>query len=409
MKKYIKFGLQFFLTFFVNPFFSIYIITIFKETYSYKNRLLIFILIISFTLFFFSREYGIQFTEGSDDDIPNYLWMYKSNMYVSFLEIFSRFIQNPGQNEPIWHGFWWFFINFGLSDYYFVFLHCFLNISLVFILLLQISRLGKINLLRLLIVYLFLTPISIESIGFLWRQQIAFSLFMIGCLFYFDNKLKYRGMIILLLSTLIHISTVFYFIFLFFIRSINHFFPVETKLIKTLKCTVYLFIIWLSLIFIINFISSMGLDFVAKYYEGSGFVLSSLITAYIFYSISLYTYIKKQLDKFDSFILQLSLIIFSIPLLFPSASGIYIRLISFVAPVTGLVVFRVFTADLSIKSSNSLISCIYFLGLLRIFLQTNSQVGFFRFLAFGNFFDISMGLFKMILSNFPGNVDLTGI
>jgi hypothetical protein len=153
----------------------------------------------------------------------------------------------------------------------------------------------------------------------------------------------------------------------------------------------------------------MGLDFVAKYYEGSGFVLSSLITAYIFYSISLYTYIKKQLDKFDSFILQLSLIIFSIPLLFPSASGIYIRLISFVAPVTGLVVFRVFTADLSIKSSNSLISCIYFLGLLRIFLQTNSQVGFFRFLAFGNFFDISMGLFKMILSNFPGNVDLTGI
>ena len=78
---------------FVNPIFSILLITYFSIENKFSKSLTLIFLVTSISLFFFNRKFDVNFYIDSTYDVPNYLSYYLNLSTLSIVDIFDNFIK----------------------------------------------------------------------------------------------------------------------------------------------------------------------------------------------------------------------------------------------------------------------------------------------------------------------------
>jgi len=349
---------------------------------------------LSFTLFFFFREYGVDWSAVASDDIPGYVWLYEQNYLVSFSGIFSRFLEIPESNEPLWQIPWWLVLHaFDASEKTFTFLHYLVVFLAIFV---SFFVLSKRYFIAFSLVYFFITPLSIDSATYLWRQQLAFSLFLIGCGFYMV-KGKSFGKWLIYLSPLMHLSLIFFVgIFLAF-ELYKKYVGLDGTLKFLLIAILNLFAIAIVAPLAFSVLDSIGFSRLESYLEGSADDQVG-----VFLSISLYcvllilAHLKFKSDELNSFFAVVLLATFGVVLAFPAATGVYLRFLIFAFPLYGLYFFRSYLMNFSLRWFLPVIIFALVSGTIRIYRPTLNDEGVVRFLAYGHAFDPFMGVAKML-------------
>jgi len=377
----------------VNPFLSLFIISILSVKFKIPKIPFLIFVTVSLTLFYFSREYGVQWAVSSDD-VPSYISLYHSNASLQLTEIFTRFLSSPVSNEPIWHSFFSILLNvFGINDNTFVFIHYFLIIFLFFIALINISRKYFIV---LALAYFFLTPMSLDSIFHIWRQQLAFSFFLIGIAIYLI-KGKKSGLYFIFLSPLIHLVTLFFVISFILFNWLK-----KTKLISS-KLGFILFVSLICLLYVeavssvINLFSMINITRITNYFESGGdYVFRSFIISSFFMVFFLITNTFFYNDNFNKYIILVNTIIAAILFAFPSAFSIFTRLNYFAMPLVSVYLVRWYLFNFSTKWIKVVVFIIFITGMLRIIPSITGKNASAQFLAYGNPLDPFMGFLKML-------------
>ncbi len=351
---------------------------------------------LSFTLFFFFREYGVDWSAVASDDIPGYVWLYEQNDLVSFSGIFSRFLEIPGSNEPLWQIPWWLVLHaFDASEKTFIFVHYLVVFLAIFV---SFFVLSKRYFIAFSLVYFFITPLSIDSATYLWRQQLAFSLFLIGCGFYMV-KGKSFGKWLIYLSPLMHLSLIFFVVIFLAFELYKKYVGLDGTLKFLLIAILNLFAIAIVAPLAFSVLGYIGFDRLESYLEGSADDQVG-----VFFSISLYcvllilAHLKFRNDELNSFFAVVLLATFGIVLAFPSATGVYLRFLIFAFPLFGLYFFRGYLINFSRNWFLPVIVFAFVSGTIRIYRPTLNDEGVARFLAYGHAFDPFMGTLKMFIS-----------
>ena len=162
----------------VNPFLALFLLALVAMFHRVPTISFIIPASIAFAVFFYSREYGIEWYAGSTDDIPQYIEMYRMNHGISFSDLMLRFFDTPSGNEPLWHLPWWILKN-GLdaADNTFIFLHYLVIFLMLF---LALHSLSSRYLVPFVLVYFFLIPISVDGVAHIFRQELASFIFLAG-------------------------------------------------------------------------------------------------------------------------------------------------------------------------------------------------------------------------------------
>lgn len=375
-----------------NPFFALFISALISIKFELPKFSFLLISCISFSMFFYLREYDVIWS-ASSDDVPTYVLLYFSNKGISFVEIFYRFLQSPGNNEPLWHFPFWILLNiFKGSESTFIFIHYFLIFFLLFFSLIFLSNRYFII---LIFGYFFLAPVALDSVFHIWRQQIASSIFLLGTISYFVKKNR-KGLYLIFLSPLIHLVCLFFvaiFIYFNFLR--------KKKIIETnTKFIFFVFLISISFVLLfnlgINILASFNLDRVLMYAEDSEsdqfrllIVLSFLIGAMIL------THIKYKSDDLNKFLIIITFVVTSMSIAFPNASSIFGRLAYFTVPLTAVYFIRWFLINMPRKYFILFVFFILFSGMYRIVPLITEKRASVQFLAFNHPLDLFMGIIKM--------------
>src|SRR5262245_16246462 len=112
------------LCFFLNPFLVLFVLAAIAVYWRVPESAFFVAVPVAFSLFFYFREYGVDWAFSSSDDVPNYVFLYQQNALIDFFGIIPRYFGEPGTGEPLWHMLWWPLINlFDASDETFIFLH----------------------------------------------------------------------------------------------------------------------------------------------------------------------------------------------------------------------------------------------------------------------------------------------
>lgn len=397
MKKYILHLSTCLIFFIFNPFLCITALAIFNTKIKIPRLPFIFFASLSFALFFYNREYGIYWYADSIDDVYVYISMFQSNEGLGFFEIFIRFFNSPFSNEPLWHLPWWFGLNFlNMNENQFIFSHYLLIFILLFY---TFSMLSKRYFVILIFVYFFLSVISLDSIAHIWRQQIAFTIFLLGISLYFADKKK-LGKLLVISTTFIHLSSLI-FCFIFFITI----FCIRKGLFNNkLKATLFLLLsLPLSTLMsylIIYFLDSIGLSRVLFYFLDGDINLIRiylLIGVYAVPQILSFYFLKN--DDLNKVLLMVCFSVFSIIVAFPGASSFYGRLLMYILPIWAIYFYRIFYFNFNpIYRSPwhiAIIFTIFSIGFYRIYNPTLNDYGVMSFLAYGGAFDPLMGLLKI--------------
>jgi hypothetical protein len=379
----------------VNPFLALFILAATSVFHRVPAIPFIISASISFAAFFYFRKYGIDFSPTSDDDIPRYLFFYSDNASLPFLDIFSRFVESPGNNEPLWHVLWWPLLNvFNGSDNTFVFAH---YLAIFLALFVSFATLSRRFFVLLPFCYFFLTPSSIITVTHIWRQQLAFSIFLTGIGLYVVSR-KNMGKWLIYISPLMHLSAVF-FVAVFLIHEFykKHWGSHGKRTFAILLVLVCAALPGVSLI-VFDLLDSIGLERILSYLEGSGDD-----RLYVFVSVSVYAvlllivHLTLKNDDANNIFILFSFAAFSIMFAFPQSNAIYDRLLLFVSPLMGFYFFRCFMINFPARWHLPLILVIFFTGTIRMFSLALNHLGAMQFLAFGRAFDPSMGILKMVI------------
>ena len=300
----------------------------------------------------------------------------------------------PGNNEPLWHFPFWVLLNvFNASENTFIFIHY----LLIFLLLIgTLITMSPKYFIILLLGYFFLTPVSIDSIFHIWRQQLASTLFLLGSYVYLI-KHKKQGLILIYISVFVHLVCLYFLgIFLFF-----NFLRKRNMIKKNTIFFIYALLISLSFFLLfnvaLNFLASLNLDRVLMYGEdSSGFDIRLLIVLSIFIVSVAFMHIRYGNDFFNMLIVFISFVTIINSFLLPFASSIFGRLAYFTIPLIGIYFLRSFLKNLSQKWIPLLVLLIFFSGLMRIIVIINNGRASAQFLSFEHPLDPFMGLVKMI-------------
>jgi len=378
---------------FLNPFLALFILSLFAVYFPLPKFPFFITASISFAIFFYYRKYDVAWAE-STDDVPTYILFYFSNKSLAFKDLFLRFFSMPGNNEPLWHLPFWFLINvFNASENTFIFIHYLLIFLLLIGTLITISPRYFVI---LLLGYFFLTPVSIDSVFHIWRQQLASTMFLLGSYIYLIKQKK-RGLLLIYLSVFVHLVCLYFLgIFLFF-----NFLRRRNKLTKNINFFLYALLICFAyaLLFKIalNFLASLNLDRVLMYAEdSSGSDIRLLIVLSIFMASVAFIHIRYGNDLFNMLIVFISFVTIVNSLLFPFASSIFGRLAYFTIPLIGIYFVRSALKNMSQKWMPLLVLLIFFSGLIRLVIIINNGRASAQFLAFEHPLDPFMGLLKMI-------------
>jgi hypothetical protein len=377
-----------------NPFIALFIIAVFASYLSVPKLPFLLFSSVAFTLFFFYREYDVAWA-SSTDDVPTYVLMYLSNKGLSFFEIFTRFFTSPGNNEPLWHMPFWMLLNvFDASQNTFIFIHYLIIFTLLFYTMISISsRYYSI----LILAYFFLTPVAIDSMFHIWRQQLASTIFLLGCNIYLV-KGKTRGKYLIYLSVLVHLVCMYFLVIFLFFNFLRKRGMIENK------TKFFFYALALCMIFILVFdvalkiLASFNLDKVLMYAEGSGASSIRLfIVMSIFMGSLLVTHIIYKNDNLNKLIIFVTFVVTTMTLAFPIADSIFSRLAYFTVPLVGLYFARLFIINLPQKWLLAFVLFIFTTGLYRIISIITDKFASAQFLAFSHPLDPFMGIIKMLL------------
>ena len=322
---------------FVNPIFSVLFITFFSINNNYSKSLSLYLLVISFSIFFFNRKFDVGFYNDSTDDVPNYISYYLNLSTLSISDIFENFIKAPSGNEPIWHILWWFINRITNGNVnLFIFLHYFL----IFFLFAKISLIiipKYFEFLFLLILFLF--PVTLYNVCHVWRQILSFEFFLLGSLIYYYKRSKTYGFILILSSIFIHVSCI-YFLSIFLVFNALYTFK------KNITKNNILFLILSVLIFVgLCFkimLSLLGETFIhlANYTEEASASRDNLGIKLLFYMlITFYSFLKSGTSRFNFFLFVNIMIPLFLPFIFPSLNAIYDRYFSLALTMLSVYLF----------------------------------------------------------------------
>ena len=93
--------LSFILFLFVNPFLALFLLALISMLHRVPALAFIVPASIAFAVFFYSREYGIDWYPGSTDDIPQYIQLYQTNQGVSLFSLLQNFAFTPSVQSPV--------------------------------------------------------------------------------------------------------------------------------------------------------------------------------------------------------------------------------------------------------------------------------------------------------------------
>jgi EpsG-like putative glucosyltransferase len=348
----------------------------------------------SFTLFFYSREFGIEMYPGSTDDIPQYIAMYEANYGLSFGDVLRQFIELPNGGEPLWHLPWWALLNgFDMSDDTFVFAH-YLAVFLASFA--ALATLSRRYLAPFALVYFLLTPIALDSVAHIWRQQLAFCIFLAGIGLYLVRGVR-AGRWLLYLSLLMHVSVIFFLLGYFVFATIRRVLGFDRKLVVSLLIGAVLVIVPVLSSMMVFLLDSLGVGKIMAFFEGYG---ADPIRVYLIiglYAVPLLvTYYLLRNDAANHLFMVLCFLVFSIVLALPGANGIYDRLLMFVVPLLGFYFWRCMLLNFSSAWYLPALTVVFVTGMFRIYLPTREDAGIMYFLAYGHAFDPFMGMVKML-------------
>jgi hypothetical protein len=382
----------------VNPLLALFILAVLAVFFRVPTSAFFISVPISFALFFYFRDYGVEWAPGSGDDVPGYVLLYQENAFISFSGIFGRFLETPGSGEPLWHILWWPLLNvIGGSDEMFIFLHYLLIFVAAF---LSFFVLSKRYFIAFSLVYFFATPLSIESVTYLWRQQLAFSLFLAGIGLYMVHG-RQLGRLVIYISPLMHVSMVFFIAIFLAFELYKKYVGLDSKLKFLLIAIINLSAITIVAPFAINYLGSLGLERLASYFEGSGEDQRNVFISVSIYSLFLFmAHLKLKNDDVNNLFIVVLFAVFGLMLAFPGATGIYIRFLIFAFPLYGLYFFRCYLMNFSTRWLVPVMFLIFISGTIRMYRPTLEDIGVVRYLAFGHPFDPFMGVVKMLVS-FP--------
>jgi hypothetical protein len=380
----------------VNPFLAVFIVAMIAAYRPIPASIFIIAASISFAAFFNFREYGVDWYFNSSDDVPIYLAIYRDIQAESFSDLFVNFFTAPNGNELLWCVPCWLLANvFDASEDTFIFLH---YLFIFFFAFLALYSLSRKYLVALVLVYLLLTPISIDSIAHIWRQQLAFSMFLAGVGLHLVRGLRI-GKWLIFMSPLMHLALVFFVLgFLVFklIKNENGF---DNKLKFSVALALLMGAVPLLSSIAVTYLDSIGLSRILSYFEGTGEDVTRVYMILGIYAVPMLAvfYFLKNDDPNNLFLI-LSFSVFSIVSALPAANGIYDRLLMFVLPLMGIYFFRSLLINFSSRYQVLILTAVFISGIARLYEPTRDQSGTMYFLAFGNAFDPSMGLMKMLLS-----------
>jgi hypothetical protein len=381
--------------FLVNPFLAIFIIAIVSLYTDIPKWPYIISASLSFALFFYSREYGVVWA-ASSDDIPNYLIYFHSDDYLSINDIFLRFFSFPSGTEPLWHLLCWLLINLfnaGSNDFLFSYYW------LLFVCLFTGFRyLSEKYFALFAIIFFFLTPASIDGLFHLWRQELALLIYLIGIGLAMVKRKKI-GFILIYITPLFHLSFVF-FVSLFFCFSFY-----KNKKITNTKFKYFIFLMSISALVSlfyftgITILESTGVSAITGYFEGTTeSKIRVFIVVVINAAILLYSFFKLNTDDLNKFFLVLFFPILGIMFAFPGSDSIYQRLYVAILPILGIYLFRCYLLNYPSKYLGLLILVIFLSGSVRLYFAYTTKLSCTQFLAYGHFFDPTMGFIKLLIN-----------
>jgi hypothetical protein len=349
---------------------------------------------VAFALFFFFRDYGIEWYFNSTDDVPNYIYLYESYYSQSVIDLLSNFIDAPNGNEILWHLPWWVLLNLsGASAETFVLVHYFVIFAALFA---ALATLSARHLAPLALTYFLLTPISLDLAAHIWRQELATSIFLAGLGLHLVKGSR-AGKWLICAAPLVHVSFIF-FALIFFVSEIirrNRGFDNKLKFSATLL--VILTVIPLLARAAVFFLDSIGLARIMSYLEGYEIDVTRVYIVICLYAVPLLVsfYLLKN-DDANYAMMVVCFSVFSIALALPGANSMYERLLMSALPLWGLFIFRCLLFNFSARWYLPAMLCIFITGVTRLQFVAGRGEGPGRFLAFGHAFDPFMGVAKML-------------
>lgn len=319
-----------------NPFLAVSLCAICSMFFG-LNRISFFIcLVVSLFFVFYCREFGVSFSSVANDDVPAYLSLFHESFNRSYFLIWQNFFIDIGNNEPIWHTYNWFVINFiTQNDNVYIFITYVLIIfSFVFAIIKTETDDYPI---KFIFIFMFSQGV-LYQMAHIWRQQITFSLFILFIdYFLYNEKLKLKFVFLFTaLLVFIHFSLIIYmsfFLLSYYISRNLDFYNVSARY-KFLFVTICLsfFIAYLFKFFFSYVISTF-------YFSGSKYLESSVLndsSKAVYVPFLLLMPLLKSIKTHHLFYCSLYFFVYIFSILNPNLSSIYARLFLFVTPLISI-------------------------------------------------------------------------
>jgi hypothetical protein len=380
----------------LNPFVALLLLAVVSLNVRVPAAVFIVIASVTFAVFFYNREYGIEFYPGlAGDDIPHYRSLYESNYGYTLSGLWQRFVESPNGYEILWHAPWWFAVNeLEMDTETFVFLHYLVNFATLFI---TLRLLSTRYWLAFGVVYFFLTPLAVDVMTNIFRQQLAFAMFVSGIALRYRHNSR-AGSWLMYASPFMHFSVVFYLITYWTFLALRRMKAFDHKLRFVVLLTMLMAIVPALSSMAVAFLDSLGIAKIMSFFETGGGSELRIYLVLLGYAVPmLAAFFWLDNDDINRLFLLLNFAVFSIVLALPGANGIYDRLLMFTLPLMGLYFFRLFLRNFSPLWRAPALVAIFALGTYRMYLPTLEQNGVMYFLAYGHGFDPFMGLIRMLV------------
>jgi len=381
----------------VNPFLALLLLALVSLNVRLPTMPFIVIASIAFAVFFYNREYGIEFYPGlAGDDIPHYRSMYETNYGITLSDLWRNFVESPNGGEILWHLPWWFAVNeLDMGTETFVFLHYFVNLVTLFI---TFRLLSTRYWVAFAVVYFFLTPLTVDVMTNIFRQQLAFAMFVSGIALRFRHNSR-AGTWLIHASPFMHMSLVFYLITYWTFLVLRRMKAFDHKLRFVVLLTMLMAIVPALSSMAVAFLDSIGISKIMSFFETGGGSELRVYLVLLGYGVPmLVAFFWLDNDDINRLFLLLNFAVFSIVLALPGANGIYDRLLMFTLPLMGFYFFRLFLRYFPPLWRTPALVFIFALGAYRVYLPTLEHNGVGYFLAYGQAFDPFMGLIRMLVS-----------
>jgi hypothetical protein len=379
----------------LNPFLALFILALASFTWRMPKYIFLIMASLSFALFFNSREFGVWwYPDISGDDVPNYVWTYEANYGRSFQELVHTFLAVPNGNEILWHAPWWALMQiFDASDETFVFVHYVVVFLSVFV---AMRLLSKRYWIVFAVVYFFLTPLAVDSVAHVWRQQLAFAMFVSGIGLCYSRGNRAGGWL-MHLAFFLHVSVIFFIFAYWTFLLIRRFDGFRRRGRFALLIVILMTSVPVLSAIAVRVLDSLGMARIMAFFEGYGTDVVRVYLLLLVYAIPMLgAYFLLRNDDLNHLILVLCFAVFSLVLALPGANGVYDRLLMFALPLMGFYFFRVLQVNFAARWQMPVLCLIFAIGAYRMYLPTREGYGVMSFLAFGHGLDPTMGALRLL-------------